>query len=142
MSILDVTARQLPSFTQWLENRTPGTQGEDFAAFADLALRTQDQPLSHLSPEAASFGRMWMGACIAAVELCNMEALKHGRTPDQIVATLPRVFAAATMYALASICDADSPFRDLAKIVTEEFRAAAKTTADALTAQNEAETGQ
>jgi antirestriction protein ArdC len=124
--------RPLPTFRQWLENQSPGTQPPDFEAFADLAARTQDQSLDHLTEDAASFGRMWMGACVAAVELCNMEALKHGRSAEQVVATLPRVFACAAMYAVASIVTDDANFRSIAKVLTEEFRAAAKAAADQL----------
>ena len=135
---LEATARALPSFRKWIEERSPGTQPDDFAAFADLAARTQNQDLAHLKPHEASFGRMWMGASIAAVELCNMEAIKHNRPTAEIISTLPRVFATACMYAMASIAKEDADFRQIAKIMSEEFRAAAKTSADALTEQAEA----
>lgn len=135
--LFDVHKRPLPSFTEWLEQRAPGCQAPGFDDFADLAKRTQDQALEHLLPHQASFGRMWMGGCIAAVELCNMEALKHGRPNDEIIANLARVFATATIYAIASISKSDAPFRSIAKVVTEEFRAAAKIAADTLIEQNE-----
>lgn len=76
---------------------------------------------------------MWMGACIAAVELCNREAVTHGRPNDEIISNLVRAFATASMYALASIAKPDMPFRPVAKALTEEFRQAAKTAADTLT---------
>lgn len=131
-TIVDVAKRPLPSFKQWIEEHSPGTQADGFADLADLAYRSQAQVHDHLKPLEQSFARMWMGATVAAVELCNMEALKHGRSNADIIALLPRVFAAATMYAIASTCKEDSPHRDIAKIVTEEFRAAAKTAADSL----------
>lgn len=135
MSITDVTNRPLPSFKQWIEEHSPGTQAEGFEGLADLAYRSQATINPKLSPSAQSFARMWMGGCVAAVELCNMEAVKHGTSEADIIALLPRVFAAATMYAIASACKETTPWRDIAKIVTEEFRAAAKTTADTLTEQ-------
>ena len=135
MTITDIHKRPLPKFTEWLEEKSPGTLAPDFSAFEELARRTQQQSFDHLKPNEASFGRMWMGAIIAAVELCNMEALKHKRPPGEIIATLPRVFACATMYAIASICKDGTPHRSISKIVSEEFRAAAKTAADILEEQ-------
>lgn len=132
---MSVMKRPLPSFKEWIEQHSPGTQAAGFAALADLAYRSQATVRDDLSPSAQSFARMWMGACVAAVELCNMEAVKHGRSEAEIIVLLPRVFAAATMYALASACKEETPWRDIAKIVTEEFRAAAKTTADTLSEQ-------
>ena len=129
---LDTMKRELPSFKQWIEEHSPGTQAAGFEALADLAYRSQATLRDDLSPSEKSFARMWMGACVAAVELCNMEAVKHGVSNDDIIALLPRVFAAATMYAIASACKETTPWRDIAKLVTEEFRAAAKTTADTL----------
>lgn len=134
-SILAVSDRKLPTFKEWIETHSPGTQAEGFSDFADLAYRSQTQLRDDMTEQEKSFGRMWMGACVAAVELCNMEAIKHNRSPDDIVATLPRVFAAASMYALASVVREDTPWRDIAKILTEEFRMAAKTTADNLSKQ-------
>lgn len=140
-SITDIHKRELPSFIQWLETTSPGTKAPDFAAFEDLARRTQEQSLNQLKPHEASFARMWMGACIAAVELCNMESMKHGRPNAEIIATLPRVLACATMYAIASVCKDDTPYRQIAKIVTEEFRAAAKLCADTLNEAGNAGSG-
>lgn len=132
MSAVNMMRRPLPSFTEWLEANSPGTQPPDFEDFVDLARRTQEQSLEHLTPQQASLGRMWMGACVAAVELCNMEAMKHNRPPSEIIAYLPRVFAMASMYAVASICKEETPWRDIAKVLTEEFRFAAKEAADQL----------
>ncbi len=132
MTLLDLTKRDLPSFEQWLETNSPETKAPDFAAFSDLARRSQEQQLEQLTPEQAVFCRMWMGASIAAVEICNIEALRHKTELATIIASLPRVFAAATMYAIASVCTEQTPFREIAKAVAEEFRAAAKTAADSL----------
>jgi hypothetical protein len=137
MQLSDVHKRPLPSFIEWIEQTSPGTRAPDFEHFADLARRTQEQGLEHLKPHEASFGRMWLGACIAAVEICNAEAIKHNRPQAEIVASLPRVFACATMYAIASVCKEDTPFRDIAKIVTEEYRAATKLAADTLEADQQ-----
>lgn len=141
ISILDVTKRPLPSFRQWLSEHSPGTQADDFEAFADLAARSQNQPLDHLTPTQASFGRMWMGACVAAVELCNMEAIKHDRPTDETISHLARAFAAACMYAFASAVKDESnpPWRSIARMMTEEFRHAAKTSADRLAEDFEAD---
>jgi hypothetical protein len=132
MNILDVNKRKLPSFKEWIEEHSPGTQADGFEALADLAYRSQTQPLDNLTAQQKCFGRMWMGAVVAAVELCNMEALKHKRPQEEIIEMLPRVFAAATMYAIASACKPETPLRSIAKIVSEEFRQAAKVAADGL----------
>lgn len=133
--MLNEAKRPLPSFQKWLETHSPETLAPDFHFFEDLMRRTQEQSFDSLKPHEASFLRMWQGALMAAVELCNMEALQYKRPNGEIIATLPRVFAAATMYAIASVCKEETPFRTIAKIVTEEFRAAAKTSADALSEQ-------
>lgn len=127
----DVHKRPLPTFKQWLEAH-PAERGKGFEAFADLAERTQRQPLDHLEPHQASFGRIWMGASIAAVELCQIEETEHDRPSEEVVCNLARAFATATMYALASICKEDAPYRSIAKMLSEEFRAAAKVAADTL----------
>lgn len=140
MTLFDVHKRPLPPFKEWIETRAPGAQATDFEAFADLTARTQDQPLEHLKPNEAAFGRMFMGASVAAVELCNMEAMKHGTDPDVIIASLARAFACAAMYAFASAAKPETPFRRIAKVMTEDFRAAAMLAADELTKKSEAET--
>lgn len=137
MGILDATKRPLPSFREWIDLRSPGTQSDEFEAFADLTARTQDQPLEHMKPNEAAFARMWMGACVAAVELCNMEQLKHNTPAEIVIASMARAFACASMYAVASACKPDTPFREIAKMLTEDFRAAAKLAADELTKQND-----
>lgn len=136
-TILDVNRRPLPSFKEWIEQQSPGTHATGFEALADLAYRSQAQAHDHLQPQEQSFGRMWVGAVVAAVELCNMEALKHGRSSEEIIATLPRVFAAAAMYAIASACKPETPHRRIAKLITEEFRAGAKAAADQLFEQQQ-----
>jgi hypothetical protein len=130
--LFDIHKRPLPSFEEWLSANSDGQRGDGFEAFADLTRRTQEQPLGHLKPHEASFGRMFMGASIAAIELCNMEAVKHKRPQEEIVATLPRVLAAVCMYAIASVAKDDAPYRYFSKMISEEFRAAAKVAADAL----------
>lgn len=136
MTILDATKRPLPNFKEWIETHSPGTQADSFAAFYDLTQRSQAQPLDHLKPNEAAFARMWMGACIAAVELCNMEQMKHDTPVDVVIGSMARAFACASMYAVASACKPDTPFRDIAKMLTEDFRAATKIAADELTAQH------
>jgi hypothetical protein len=128
--------RKLPSFLEWLDARSPETRAPDFEAFADLARRTQDASLENLPHEQLVFLRMWQGACVAAVELCNMEALGHDTPTHDIVVMLPRVFAAACMYAMASVSKEDAPFRTIARIMSEEFSFAAKVSADQLNEQN------
>jgi hypothetical protein len=127
--------RRLPSFQEWLETHSPDTKAPDFEAFADLARRTQTASLDDLPRSQLIFLRMWQGACVAAVELCNMEALKHDTPTHDIVVMLPRVFAAASMYAFASITKEGSPYCSIARIMSEEFSFAAKTSADQLTEQ-------
>ncbi len=128
---IEVMKRKLPTFREWLEEKSPGTRAPDFEAFADLAGHTQTQALDHLTPDEASFSRMWAGASIAAVELCNMESAR-GRPPDQIVATMARAFACACMYSVASICREDAPYAAVARYLDKEFRTATKIVADTL----------
>lgn len=130
--VFKVMERPFPPFKEWVQQQSPGTQADGFEAMADLAYRSQAQINPELSADEASYARMWIGACIACVELCNMEALSHRREPHEILATLPRVLATAAMYAMASVAKDDVPFRQIQAIMTEEFRFAAKIAADAL----------
>lgn len=134
--VLDALNRPLPSFAKWLDDRNGGERGGDFEHFNDLARRTQDQTATGLNDDERAFLRMWQGMCVAVVELCNIEH-KNGRGPDQIIQMFPRVLATAAVYAVASVVKDDAPFRTLAKIMTEEFRAAAKVAADGLTAKQD-----
>ena len=143
-SIFPEMRRALPSFAQWLEENGAGERGagyEPFAAIADLAMRTLDSDAARASncvtPRDLCFFRLWQGMLVAAVELCNIEHQKHGVEPSEIITLLPRAFAAGAMYAAASVLRADTPYRSLAKILTEEFRFAAKAAADQLTGQAE-----
>lgn len=130
--------RELPSFQEWLQEHSPGTLAPDFDAFADLAQRTQSASLENLPHHQLVFLRMWQGASIAAVELCNMEALKHNTPAHDIVVMLPRVFAAACMYAVASVAKDGTPYRTIAKLMSEEFAQASKVSADQLSEQQSA----
>lgn len=122
----------LPTLDQWLDRQGYTGRAEDFEAIAELARRTLALSDSGaLTADELSFLRMWKGFLVAAVELSNIEA-KHGRTSLQIVQTLPRVLAAAAMYSCASVFDADTPWRDLAKVMIEEFRIGANVGADQL----------
>ncbi|MEN6535695.1 MAG: hypothetical protein ABFD89_18670 [Bryobacteraceae bacterium] len=126
--------RPLPSFSEWLDQRNDGKRAEgydDFKALSDLAARTILQSDSNLPVNQASFLRLWQGLCLATVELCNIEHAK--KVPlDIIVASLPRAMACGAIYAFASVMAEDAPLRDIAKVLTEEFRFAAKAAADDL----------
>jgi hypothetical protein len=133
---IDPNARPLPDFQRWLDETSPGTKAPDFADFADLARRTRTQDVNHLAPHERAFVRMLSGAMIAAVEICNAEVMTHGEQQHDVIVRLPRVFACAIMYALASAMKRDTNFRQIAKVTTEEFSAAAKMAADQLSEQN------
>ena len=130
-----IQKRPLPSFKKWLEDK--GERASGYEAFVDLVERTQSIPLDNLLPHQKSFGRIFMGASIAAVELCQIEEKQHKRPQDEVVANLARAFATATMYAIASVTEPDTPYRSIAKVLTEEFKAAAKVAADTLIEQYE-----
>ena len=132
-----IQKRPLPSFKQWLEETAPGDRASGYEAFVDLVERTLVMPLDHLTPTQKSFGRIFVGASVAAVELCQIEEKHHDRPPDEVIANLARAFATATMYAIASVCTVDAPYRSIAKVLSEEFRAAAKIAADSIIEQNE-----
>lgn len=126
--------RPLPTLAQWLDQRNGGERAEDYeplAALIDLAERTILQSDSGYPVEQACFLRLWQGMCIATVELCNIE---HGKNVpmETIIASLPRALACASIYAMASVAGNDAPLRDIAKLLTEEFRFAAKAAADDL----------
>jgi hypothetical protein len=131
---LDLAKRSLPTLAQWLDKQTGGARAEgydDLAALFNLAERTILQSDAGLPIEQSCFLRLWQGMCIATVELCNIE---HGKKVpmDVIVASLPRALACAAIYAFASVMEQDAPLRGIAKILTEEFRFAAKAAADDL----------
>lgn len=130
--ISSLDKRPLPTLAQWLDRQNDGERADGYdamAALADLAQRTILQSDSGLPIEQACFLRLWQGMCVATVELCNIERGKDV-PPEAIVAMLPRALACAAVYALASIVKDDAPLRDIAKVLTEEFRFAAKTAAD------------
>lgn len=131
---VDLAKRPLPSFAEWLDERNNGKRAQgydDFRALSDLAARTILQSDSGMPVGQASFLRMWQGICLATVEVCNIEHSK--KVPmDIIVAGLPRALSCAAVYAFASVMPEDAPLRDIAKILTEEFRFAAKAAADDL----------
>lgn len=132
--LLPQMQRPLPNFQQWLERNGVTALAEDadmMASFFDLAARTVEQRGEGRAPHEQSFLRMWQGTLVAAVELCNIEA-SRGVSYETMIQLLPRVFATASMYALASACKTDTNWRDVAKIVVEEFRFGAKAAADQL----------
>ena len=129
--------RPLPTLAQWLDQQTGGERAEHYDAMAglmDLAERTIKQDPSFLAPNEACFLRLWQGMCVATVELCNIEVERKDTPVHVLVAMLPRALAAASIYAFASVAKDDAPLRDIAKLLTEEFRYAAKAAADDLMA--------
>lgn len=132
--IPELTRRPLPSFDEWLSVNGDGSRGDGFEAFSALAKRTHAAEWTdHLTADEAAFLRMLMGFQVAVIELCNIENQK-GRTPAEIALTLPRVLAATSVYAMASVLIEDAPMRKIAKILIEEFRFAAKEAADQIEA--------
>jgi hypothetical protein len=131
----DAVRRPLPSLAQFIDGRNGGARAGDYAEFtalADLAERTLAQSEAGLPVEQAAFLRLWKGFSIATIELCNIE--RRSRVPVEVlVAMLPRVLACAAMYAFASVAKDDTPFREIAKLLSEEFRAGAKVAADGMT---------
>ncbi len=125
-------ARRLPSFEQYLEAHGDGARGEGFAAFADLAIRTQDQVAQTFEPDEAAFLRLWQGLLIAIVELCNIEH-QRGRSVVDTVKLMSRAMGCGAFYSVASAFKDDSPWRSIAAILNEEFRAATKLCADQYT---------
>ncbi len=126
--------RALPSFNQWLETHSDGTRGDGFDAFIALAERTHGvEPLPDMTPDEASFLRIWMGMQVAIIELSRIAAAR-GRSTPEILITLGRVLGAAAVYSSASALKDDAPMRQLAKMLIEEFRFAAKEAADQIEA--------
>lgn len=128
-TVIPELRRPLPNFEKWLDDHGHTERGNGFEALADLVRRTQDQTADGYNEDAKSLLRMWQGLSIAVVELCNIEHCK-GRTPAQIIQLLPRALACAAFYSTASVLEEDSPWRSIAKILTEEFRFAVKEAAD------------
>jgi hypothetical protein len=127
-----IQRRPLPTFKQWLEEYAPGSRASGYEPFVDLARRTMLQSLDHLTPTQQSFGRIFIGAMIASVELCHIEEKQHDRPKDEIAVNLSRAFGTVVMYAMASVCQEGTPYRSIAKALAEEFRAATKIAADTL----------
>lgn len=131
----------LPDFSRWLDERGHTERADDieaigvFTALIDLCRRTQAQTADPASEDEQSFLRMWQGMLFAVGELCNIEH-KHGRSPHQITATMARVCGTSAMYATASILKDDAPLRSIAKVLVEEFRFAAKASADTIMEAN------
>ena len=132
----ELTGRPLPSLHEWFTQHVGGQRGDGFEAFADLARRTHEAKPSGLTDDEAAFLRFWMGMQIAVIELCNLEHAA-GREPADIVVTMPRVLGAAAVYAFASVAKDETPMRQIAKVLIEEFRFAAKEAADQIEASRE-----
>lgn len=132
--IPELDRRALPSLDEWLTTHGNGERGDGFDAFRDLARRTHVTTLHGHDAGSTAFLRMLTGMQIAVVELCNIEH-QHGRLPHQIIATMPRVLACVAIYATASVLKDEAPMRRIAKILTEEFRFAAKEAADQIEAR-------
>ena len=133
--------KPLPTFNQWLAENGDGTKGDGFDAFVDVVQRTLETgALPHYDETARSLLRIYSGIAIAVIETCNIERGKHGRTPADIVQLLPRALAMCAMYALASISKDDTDaadYRMMAKVLTEDFRFAAKECADQIGASHD-----
>lgn len=135
--IPELDRRPLPTLKQWLDQHGDGSRGEGFAPLEELLRRGLDQKLPDLTPDQASYMRLWLGLQIAVVELSNIEVQK-GRAPLQIIQTLPRALAVAAMYATASVLDDEAPLRAIAKILIEDFRFGAKEAADQIMRRQDA----
>jgi hypothetical protein len=121
--------RPLPTFHQWLVENGGTARDERFEALGDLARK-----LSELKPsfdDQAALVRMWQGLLIAITELVHNEE-RLGRPFNHTLAMLPRALALAAMYGVTCGCKDETHWRGLAKLMTEEFRAAAKGAADEL----------
>ncbi|BBF93345.1 hypothetical protein [Blastochloris tepida] len=127
-----IISQPLPTLNEWLDRQGDCQRSDGFEAFIDVARRTIDQPEASLTPDEASFLRLLKGFLVATVELSNIE-IKHGRAAHEIALTLPRVMAVAAVYGVASTLTEDAPMRRVAKIITEEFRFAAKEAANQIT---------
>jgi len=132
-----ITARPLPTFEQWLQDRGNGSRAEGYEAFADfedLIRRELGRDPSSLSADEQSFLRMYQGMGIAIVELCQIERDK-GRDPEEVLQTMPRVLGALAMFSASSVMREDTPWRSLATLIIEDFRFGAKFAADNLSAR-------
>lgn len=127
--------RPLPSFADWLAEHGDGVRAPGASGWEDLErlmLREIARDPSALTPGEQPFFRLWKGLGIAMVELCRVEAEKHGRSTEEILQAMPRAAGAMAIYTFASVCRDDTPWRRLATVVIEEFRSGAKNAADQL----------
>lgn len=127
--------RRLPSFVEWLEKVGDGRRGdgyEDWASLERFAQREITRDPGSLTESEQSFFRIWQGLSVAIVELCRIEAEKHGRSVEEILQAMPRAAGAMTLYAFASTCRPNTPWRTLSRVLIEEFRHGANRAADAL----------
>lgn len=138
--IIPEMERPLPTFDQWLSTHGDGSRGDGFEALRDLVGRTLEQKeVPGMTRLEAVMLRMWQGFAVATVEICNIEHAR-GTTPAEIITVMPRALAASAFYATASVLKNEAPWRIIAKLLTEEFRYAAKVAADQMTTKIERET--
>lgn len=118
---MTIFAKDIPSLGQWLGD---GPRAEGFEQWVKLLLRTE-----HLDEDEQSALRLMQILGIAAIEGSNIEA-RHGRPFEMTAVFLARGMGAVCMTAVASCLRDDAPWRDMAVMLTEEFRRGAKQMAD------------
>lgn len=123
--------RPLPTLDEYLD----GARGEGFVDWAERMFAVAETG----SPEQRLLFRLLKVQMVAAVESLRQEDQADG---DRIkmIQCLPRAMAVAAMYAFTSIVKDDAPHREFATVLTEEFRFAAKESADQIASAFEAET--
>lgn len=126
----------LPSFERWLDQVGTGERADgfdDWVTLADWITRELARSGAELSDDEQSFLRLVKGFGVAIIELCNIEHDKHGRGAEDVLRSMPRVLGLMAVYAAGSALRADTPWRQIAKMMTLEFDRAAKFAADNLT---------
>lgn len=115
--------KNIPSLGDWLGD---GPRGEGFEQWVSLVLSKEH----HNEDEAAAL-RIMQTLCVAAVESGNAEA-RRGRPFDETARYMARGMGAVCFAAVASCLREGTDWRDIAVMLTEEFRVGAEAMAEAM----------
>jgi hypothetical protein len=119
--------KNIPSLNEWLGD---GPRGEGFEQWVSLVLSKE-----HRNEDEAAALRIMQTFCVAAVESGNSE-YRRGRPFDETARYMARGMGVVCFTAVASCLRDGTDWRDIAVMLTEEFRHGAKVMADTM---NEAE---
>jgi hypothetical protein len=128
MSTRSPFTKNIPSLNEWLGD---GSRGEGFEQWVSLVLSKE-----HRNEDEAAALRIMQTLCVAAVESGNAE-FRRGRPFDETARYMARGMGVVCFSAVASCLREGTDWRDIAVMLTEEFRHGAKVMAETMNEASE-----